>query len=159
MYTVELELDLKRWWIYIVRKEEDHPSRSGPDWGKSTRKGQGKSKRARDLCWSQSKETWALPFTNPVMLGKLLSLSEPASSSPFYLSQLRGSNGHESILKSVKCCPNLGIIITIRKLRYWETRQASRDLMLQTRGLKVADVLFGPQWSCFSLRARIFFFF
>jgi len=74
------------------------------------------------------------------MLDKLLSLPEPASSSSFYLSQSRGSNGHESILKRIKCCPNLGIIVTIRKIRYQETRQTNRNLMLQTRELKVTDI-------------------
>lgn len=76
------------------------------------------------------------------MLDKLLSLSEPAFSSPLYVSQLRGSAEPESILKSIKCCPNLGIIVTIRKIRYQKTGHLNRDLMLQTRGLKMADIFY-----------------
>lgn len=93
-----------------------------------------------------------------VMLGKLFSLSGPASSYPFYFSQLRGSNRHEDLLKGIKCCPNVGIVIII--VRYQTTRRESRDLMLQTKGLKLAAhklflyVLFGPQWGFF-----FFFFF
>lgn len=62
----------------------------------------------------------------------------PTFLSPFYLSQCGESNGHESILKSIKCCLNKGMIVTIGKIRYQKTRQANRDLMLRTRGLRLA---------------------
>lgn len=32
----------------------------------------------------------------------------------------------------------MGIIVTIGKMRYQKTRQANRDLMLQSRGFKLA---------------------
>ena len=88
------------------------------------------------LCAGLSWETWALVFTTYLMLDKLLSLSAPAFSSPFCLSQCRESNGYESIL-SIKCYLNMVIIVSIEKIRYQKTRQADRDFMLQTRCLKL----------------------
>lgn len=37
-------------------------------------------------------------------------------------------------------CLNLGIVVTVWKIRYQKTRQANRDLMLYTRGLKLTDM-------------------
>lgn len=41
-------------------------------------------------------------------------------------------------MKNVKCCLNVGIIVTVGKVKYKETRQTNRDLMLQTRDLTLA---------------------
>lgn len=104
---------------------------------------------AKVLCWPQSWETWASVFTTLLMLDKLLSLSVPAFSSLFYLSQCRESNGWESI-QSIKCYLNMGIIVTKGEIRYQKTRQA--DLVTSYSKLEVSNsqsigqryALFGP---------------
>lgn len=42
------------------------------------------------------------------------------------------------VYQSIKCCLRMGTVVNTGKLKYQKTRQANRDLMLQTRGLNLA---------------------